>query len=400
MAGMIRLADVVDVLLVTALVYTAVVWLRRTRAAFAALGLLLLGALYALALVFDLRLTSWLLQSFFAILVVIIVVIFQEELRALFERLAIWSLQRSGRSDHPGSAPADMLVQAIADLARQHIGALVVLPGRQPIDRHVRGGIPLDGRLSVPLLESLFDPHSPGHDGAVVVEGDRIRRFAAHLPLSTDFGQLAGTGTRHAAALGLAEATDALCIVVSEERGTIALARDGRLVRPVDVSTLAGAIAEFTASLRPAGRRWPFWGALVREHGLEKVASLLVVSALWWALVPGARPVERTYDVPVRLLNVPETLEIDSVRPPAVRVTLEGPSREFYLFNPRHLELTLDVAMASEGRRTFRVDERRLRRPKGLMLRAVEPATIRITARRRPTSAPPPPTASTATTGR
>ncbi len=381
MHGMIQVVDLVDVLLVTGLVYTAVVWLRRTRAAFAALGLLLLGGLYALALALDLRLTSWLLQSFFAILVVIIVVIFQEELRAFFERLAVWSLRRGGRRERPTSAPADILVQAVGDLARQHIGALIVLPGRQPIDRHVRGGIPLDGCLSVPLLESLFDPHSPGHDGAVVVEGDRIRRFAAHLPLSTDFAQLAGTGTRHAAALGLAEVSDALCIVVSEERGTIAVAHEGKLLRPVDVSTLASTVAAFTAALRPAARRWPFWGALLREHGLEKIASLLVVTALWWALVPGSRLAERSYEVPVRLTNIPEGLEVEAVKPSSIRVTLEGPSREFYFFNPRNLDLVIDAGLAAEGRRTFRVDERRLRHPKTLVLRALEPSTVRLVVR-------------------
>src|SRR6185437_5267675 len=97
-----------------------------------------------------------------------------------------------------------------------------------------RGGIELDGKLSAPVLTSIFDPHSPGHDGAVVLEGDRIRRFATHLPLSANFQQLGRTGTRHSAALGLSEVTDALSIVVSEEQGTIAVARNGRLTRIAD----------------------------------------------------------------------------------------------------------------------------------------------------------------------
>jgi diadenylate cyclase len=391
--GPFRIGDVVDILLVTTLVYATVVWLRRTQAWFVAVGLLLLAALYAIARAADLRLTTWLLNSFFAILVVVIVVIFQDELRQLFERLAVWSPRRRPPQAAVGTVPSDVLVQTLGDLARQRIGALVVLPGRQPIERYVRGGVPLDGVLSVPLLKSLFDPHSPGHDGAVLVEGDRVRRFAGHLPLSTDFTQLHGVGTRHAAALGLAELTDALCLVVSEERGEIAVARDGRLRRPVDVATLAATLADFhRAAQPPDNRRWPFWRALVFAHGAEKAASLLVVTGLWWALVPGARVVERTFDVPVHVVNLPPTLALDGVEPQAVRVTLAAEQREFYLFNPRLLDVSVDASLASAGRRTFALGEEAMRLPKELRLRDIQPSSVRIAVRPAPpaTGATPP----------
>lgn len=391
MPGLVRIEDAVDILLVTALVYTAVVWLRRTRAAFAALGLLLLGGLYAVSQAFDLRLTTWLLQSFFAILVVMIVVIFQEELRQLFERLAVWSLRRGRRREPTGTVPAAVLVEALGDMARRHVGALVVLPGRQPIDRYVRGGIVLEGQLSAPLLESVFDPHSPGHDGAAIVEGDRVRRFAAHLPLSSDFTQLTGTGTRHAAALGLAEVSDALCLVVSEERGEVGAARDGRLVRGLDAAALTATLAAFSEAQEPRDRRRPFWIRLVREHGREKVASLLVVTALWWSLVPGSRPVERTYEVPVRLVNVPDDLVVQAVKPDTVRLTVEGPSREFFLFNARLLDVAVDVGLASDGRRTFPIKDDDLRYPKELTVRNVEPASVRVSMGSAPPREPPAP---------
>jgi len=142
---LVELGDVVDILLVTVLVYTAVVWIRRTQAAFVAIGLFLLAMLYVLAEAFDLQLTTAIFRSFFAISVVIIVVLFQEELRQLFERLGVWSLRR-GRSTAARAAPADILVEALTDMARHHVGALVVLPGTQPIARHVRGGLPLARR--------------------------------------------------------------------------------------------------------------------------------------------------------------------------------------------------------------------------------------------------------------
>jgi uncharacterized protein (TIGR00159 family) len=386
--GVVRAQDVVDILLVTILVYTAVVWIRRTQAAFVAIGLFLLGGVYVAAQALDLRLTTWLFHSFFAILVVIIVVIFQEEIRQLFERLAVWTMRRRPIADGH-SVPADILVHALTDLARRHVGALVVLPGQQPIDRYVRGGLELDGHLNVPLLLSIFDPHSPGHDGAVIVQGDRVARFAAHLPLSTDFTQLAGVGTRHSAALGLAELTDALSLVVSEERGQVSAARDGRLLRLKDPGELTAVITGFLQAMQPPERGTTFWRQLLLEHWVEKVASLAVVALLWGALVPGSRPVERTYQVPVHVTNLPNDLTLDEVRPAVVDVTFAGPWREFYLFNPRYLEVTIDASLAGAGRRTFHILEHDVRFPKELRLQEISPGSVRL-ALRAPSTPPPP----------
>jgi uncharacterized protein (TIGR00159 family) len=216
----ITFAEIVDIIFVAVLLYTAIVWARQTRAAFVVRGILILGGIYILARYLDLQMTAWVFQGFFAIFLIMIVVIFQEELRQFFERIAVWSFTRK-RIPALGSNTADILVRTVSDLAKEHVGALIVIRGSDPLERHITGGIPIDGKLSGPLLKSIFDPHSPGHDGAVLVEQDCITRFAAHLPLSKNLTELSHVGTRHSAALGLAELTDALCIVVSEERGTI-----------------------------------------------------------------------------------------------------------------------------------------------------------------------------------
>ena len=261
-----RITDLVDVLFVALLLWAALSFVRRARARIALAGVAIAGALYVLARQLELQLTVWILQGFFAVLVLVIVVVFQEDLRRLFEQIAVWSLRRKS-----GAAPPDVvdaLVGSVRRLVADRTGALIVIPGREPIDRHVAGGIPLDGRLSEPLLLSLFDEHSPGHDGAAVLEGDRVTRFALHLPLSTDASQIGVGGTRHAAGLGLAERTDALCIVVSEERGTVSIARDGRLTRLAGPEALVAELRRFLADRGPATRdprtrlrevlaRWP-----------------------------------------------------------------------------------------------------------------------------------------------
>ena len=173
---MIGLTDIIDVVFVAVLLYTAIVWAKRTRAAFVVRGILILGAVYLLARELDLQLTAWIFQGFFAIFLIIIVVIFQEELRQIFERIAMWSL--TSRSGALRSGSVDVLVRTVADMAKDRIGAIIVIRGNDPLERHIMGGIALDGKLSEPLLKSLFDPHSQGHDGAAIVDGDRVTMFS------------------------------------------------------------------------------------------------------------------------------------------------------------------------------------------------------------------------------
>lgn len=372
--------DGVDIALVSTLVYMAIVLLRRTRAAFVAIGILMLGALYIAARALDLRLTAWLLQGFFAVLLIILVVVFQEELRQLFERIALYGLRRIGERRAPVD-PTDVLVRCASDFARDRIGSLIVLPGKQPINRHIQGGIELDGRLSVPLVKSIFDPHSAGHDGAAIVESDRLTRFAAHLPLSTDFEQLTGKGTRHGAALGLAELTDALCLVVSEERGEISVAHRGRLNTLARPQELGFVLREFVAGVHPA-EGGGGWLKLVRENWVEKLASVALVIGLWYLFIPGSRPTTFTYSARVKLENVPADYAVESIDPEEVTLVFTGLRRAFYLFDPKKLSVNVDARLAGQGRRTFKIDADEVDHPEGVTLEEVKPSRVKISLRR------------------
>ena len=378
-----RLTDVIDVLLVTALVSAALVWIRRTQAFLVATGIGILIGVYVLAQAVGLQLVAWIFQGFFAIFVIVIVVIFQEELRQLFERVAVRALGRRG-TVVLGPDPSGVLTACLADFARDRVGILIVLPGRQPISRHVQGGLELDGKLTIPLLKSIFDHHSPGHDGAVIVERGRIARFAVHLPLSKDLEQLGGVGTRHAAALGLAELTDALCLVVSEERGTISVAQAGRLTPLPSAQALGPVLAAFFAAQAPAARRGRAWTEQLRRHWVERLVSLLLVLGLWYLLVPGARPKDETFEVPVAVVNVPAGYRLEAVEPAAVAVTLAGIERDFYLLDERAIDVTVDAGIAAEGRRTFTIDPQAIRRPQGLVVAGVEPTKVKISLERVP----------------
>jgi hypothetical protein len=254
----------------------------------------------------------------------------------------------------------------------------------------VTGGVLCDAHLSLPLLKSIFDPHSPGHDGAVVLERGRVTRFAVHLPLSRSLEQLAGKGTRHSAALGLAERTDALCLAVSEERGEISAAEEGRLEVVTDVQVLRARIARATeAGTSSAGRRswWSrpaAWRAMLRRNWRQPVGVLALVSALWVVVVPGGRPVEVTVAVPVALRGLGEQWELESVDPARVRVTFQGLRRAFYLFDGARLVVELDGSLVDVGRRTFSVGPDAVAfHPPDVRVQAVEPSAVRISVKRK-----------------
>jgi len=282
------ISDALDVAIVAALLYAGISWLRRSQAALAALGMGLLGLVYLAARLFELHLTTWVFHGFFAAAALVLVVIFQEELRQGFEELAAYAMGR--REDHrPRMDAPEVLARALTALAREKHGALVVLAGMQKLERHLQGGEALGGRVSTALLESLFDPHSPGHDGAVVIEDRDVARFGAHLPLARGSGLPHGLGTRHSAALGLSERTDALCLVVSEERGTISAARHG-VLRPVgSAEEIERLVASFYRERRALRGSRPSLRSALQGHRLEKAAALLLALGLW-LIVTGAAP--------------------------------------------------------------------------------------------------------------
>jgi len=380
--------DALDIVFVSVVLYIGIVALRSARAGPALAGIGVLLATYVGARQLGMQLTAWLFQGFFAVLVVILVVIFQDELRRVFERIAVFGPWR-GREERPRSATTDVLVRTAIELARNRVGALIVVKRRDPLERHVEGGIPLGGQVSDALLLSLFDAHTPAHDGAVILEGDRVLRFGAQLPLSSDFAQLHRRGTRHGAALGLAERTDAVSIVVSEERGQISLARDGvlrALEKPEDLATILPAL------LRPrgpkVGRRQLFLRAL-RERWVEKLVAVGLACGLWVAFVPGSQVAERTFSLPLTIDNVPTGFAVEKVDPPTVEVALSGARRVFFLLDEKRLAVRLDAFLVESGRRTFELSNDDVVRPDGVTVAGIEPRRVRLTVRKGSSENPP-----------
>lgn len=365
------IGDLVDVLVVALLVWLALRYLRRTRAGPALLGLTMLGGVYLVARWLSLELTAALFQAFFAVLVLVMVVVFQDDLRRFFEQLGALGSRRNHEERAPDAL--DVVARAVAHLAASRTGALIVIPRSEPLERHLEGGIPLGGRLSEPLLLSLFDIHSPGHDGAVVLRGGVVERFAAHLPLSADHEQLRAVGTRHAAALGLAERCDAVCIVVSEERGSVSIARDGRLLQLARPEDLLSALRDLREPEPGARAPWRDVGAW-REAGVAAAIAL----ALWLVFVPGSREIQVTLPARVVVERLPKEFRLEKVAPEEVEVTLAGRRRDLLLARG-NVEAKIDALLVKLGRRSFEISPDEVSRPSGVEVVRIAPSRVRLT---------------------
>jgi uncharacterized protein (TIGR00159 family) len=366
----------VDIALVAMLLWSAFVWLRRTRARWALLGIVIVGAGYLIARQLELTLTTWVLQSSVFVFVIVLVVVFQEDLRRLVELIGVRGV---GRRARPTTLEAtDILIRCIAQLAADRTGALIVLPGRVPLDRHIDGGFPIDAKLSEPLLLSLFDSHSPGHDGAIIISGDRLVRFGVHLPLSTNLMQVGRGGTRHAAALGLAERTDALCLAVSEERGITSVATRGTLRSLYQPDELGIEIRRFIervgAEKRPARKRL---GAMLRRWP-EAVGAVAASALLWLLLVPGSGVVQAVRRAPVVVENLPAGFVLESIDPQEVEVTVSGPRRDLLFGDPDAIQVHVDALLVQLGRRTFQVTPDLVSHPDGFQVHQVKPDKVRL----------------------
>ncbi len=243
--------DLIDILLVTALIYTLLTLLRGTRAMQMLWGLLGLVVVYLAAVTFKLITLGSILNHTLAMLPIAIIVLFQQEIRRMLTGFGSIGRFRFGAGNSDRPVLINELSLAVQALATKRIGALIAVERTDTLDPWAETGIQLEARFSYDLLLNIFIPGTPLHDGAVIIRGDRIVAASCFLPLSSSHKISSKLGTRHRAAVGLSEDSDALVIVVSEETGTISLAVERQLMRPLDETTLRNALTEHMYQLSP-----------------------------------------------------------------------------------------------------------------------------------------------------
>ncbi|MBA9088739.1 diadenylate cyclase [Fontibacillus solani] len=253
--------DVIDILIVTYIIYHLILLVRGTRAIQLLKGILVLVVIWAVSTWFDLYTLKWLMNQMFTFGVLAIFIIFQPELRRALEQLGRGKLfGRNTADEEEFGKEVGEIIKALNYLSRRKIGALIVFERDTGLNEYKESGIPIQSVITSQLLINIFIPNTPLHDGAVIVQGHRISSAACYLPLSENPFISKELGTRHRAAIGISEVGDALSIVVSEETGQISLAMDGQVVRDINEESLISKLyEELGPNSKEKEKRVPFW---------------------------------------------------------------------------------------------------------------------------------------------
>lgn len=369
--GEVRWQSAVDFLVLTAAVYLLLKWSREARALRFALGILALRVGALLARQLDLLITRWVLDAATFIALLALLVVFQPEIRRALMRLDV-----SERVRDRDRTPIAAIAAAAWSLAQVRCGALIVLVRSDNVSELVTTGVVLEGRVSTGILQAIFQKGSPVHDGAVVIEGGLIRRAGAVLPLTQQPHVPTEYGTRHRAGLGLTERSDAVVVVVSEERGQVTVMWEGLSRTMQSLEDLQATLKSRTARV-PA--RQPRGLPLFRPRSLRLAAAALALASLVWSLTflfPGGSIRERT--VPIEFTKVPAGMTVSSQSADTVRVWLRGSDFLFDSVNLNDLVARCDLAHGREGTNTVVLDAEAFAVPFGLEIEAIDPREVSV----------------------
>lgn len=371
----VRWQDVVDILINSYILFRVYVVFQGTNALRVLVGITSLWILREVAASIGLILTSWAVTGITTAAAIIIIVVFRNEIRTALQarnlKAFLW-----GTPSQEQVAPIENITESIYQMGKKRIGALIVFPGKEDISEVVHGGIPWNGTISQEMLVSIFWPKNPVHDGAVIVTGNRVAEVGVLLPLSQRQDLPSFYGTRHRAAAGLAERTDALVVAVSEERGRVTVAKDN-WIKPI------GQPEELQLLLKKHYNLMD--GAPIQQRRRERVKqtvaavlSFFIMTGIWLGFTR-SRDTIVALNVPIEYVNRPPNFEILEASVDEVRVQLFGSSAIIKSMKPGQVQVRVDLKKAVEGSNIFPISQENTAVPPGVFLNKVQPSTIEVT---------------------
>ena len=369
----LRWQDIADLLLNSFILFRLYVLFRGTIVIRVLTGLGLLWIAQRISEHLGLILTSWVMQAIIAAGALIIIIVFRNEIRSVLQardlKAIFW-----GFPHHVVQTPLEAVVSAVYELARRRIGALIVIPGSKALEDFVQNGTALDGRISRDMLISIFWPDNPVHDGAAVLQDDRIVQVGAILPLSRREDLPSQYGTRHRAAAGLTEQTDALVIVVSEETGRVVAARSGRLVAIEDNLSLTRMLAEHTGH---SGDTGPSPGTIGLDYVMAAIVCLALVGGVWFSFSRGQETLT-TVEIPIDYAKPDAGMEIIEASATSVRLDLSGSGPLIRSLRPEQVKVQVDLTKADAGSNAITMTREMVRLPPGIALKKITPARLEV----------------------
>ena len=371
----IRWQDIIDVLLNSYILFRLYVLFRGTNVIRVLAGIALLWIFQRMAVALGLIVTSWAMQGIIAGATLIIIIVFRNEIRNVLQaknlRALLWEFPQKSEV-----MPIEAIVQGVYELARQRIGALMVFPGKEGLDELIQGGLQWGGLVSKEMLVSVFWNGNPAHDGAALIEGNRVTRVGGILPLSLRDDLPKYYGTRHRAAAGLAEQSDALVIVVSEERGSV-MAVKGSIFTPIgDNVALERILAEHLGTARAQDDHLSVRRES-KELTIAAVICVLCMAGVWFSFAKGMETLT-SIEVPLEYLNRDPQTQIHSTSANTVRLHLSGSAALIGSLRLDQVKVKLDLSSAVSGQNSYTLSNENIVLPPGLRLNRIEPSEVKV----------------------
>jgi len=370
----IRWQDIIDIALNSYIIFRLYILFKGTNVFRVLIGIALLWFFQRIASSLGLIVTSWAIQGVTAVAAIIIIVIFRNEIRSVLQTKNLRSLLW-GFHIKSVDTPSDAIVESIFQLAANGHGALVVLPGKEDIHETIHSGIAWEGLVSKEMITSIFWPDNPVHDGAAVINGDRVIQVGAVLPLSRRTDLPSYYGTRHRAAAGLAETTDALIIVVSEERGNVVAAKGSRMFSLDRKEELSDMIKEHLGISSSHNRLFKRQKV---ELGLAAMVSFIFITSIWLSFTRGIDTLI-TLEIPVEYTNRQSDLEIYDTSLTTVRLDLSGSGPLLKSVKSENVKVTVDLSNTQVGVNNCLISEKNISLPPGVFLKNIRPPYVEVT---------------------
>jgi diadenylate cyclase len=369
--------DLVDVLFLTLVAYQLYEWFRETRALRVLIGLVALGGIYSVAKLWGLFLTTWVFQILWQVLLILLLILFQSEIRQVLEKVSPLRYLRSRRRALRGSIAKD-LTQLLFELAAEKTGALVVLTRDDNPSDMIHAGQKIMALPDPVLIKSIFNHHAPAHDGAVIISQQTITHMGCILPLSKKEDLPERYGTRHRAALGLSEMTDAVCLVVSEERSEVASVVGGKITIWPQPEPLQEKLKEWLEGPEiqvPTIQR--FFEDFFINNWKRKLAAFALVGAAWFFLA-SQQEIEISFRVPVYFDNAPMDMSAGRGLATAVELKLSGRQNEIKKLDSNEVRVHVDLRGLVAGKHRIMLSSKNVDLPAGVKVKQIIPRNIEV----------------------
>ena len=369
--------DLIDILFLTLVAYQLYIWFRGTRALRVLIGLIVLGGVYSLAKMWGLYLTTWVFQILWQVLIILLLILFQSEIRQVLEKVSPLRYLRL-RREPTGKEFLESLAVTAFEMAKEKTGALIVLTREDNPSEFIHGGQKIMALPDSALIKSIFNRYAPAHDGALIISDSHITHMGCILPLSEKEDLPESYGTRHRAALGLSERTDAVCLVVSEERSEVETVVHGELMNWGEPRSLASKLGEWMSTPEIPRLSFP---SIIKNAFIKnwktKVGAFLLVS-LAWLILSSQQEMKTSLIVPIKYTQISANLILGPETDRTTHLIVSGRRLNINKINMEEIFARVDISQLDAGSHKIKLSAKDMVLPLGVTIKRITPQEVKV----------------------